>query len=134
MRISSYLFPLIPFCTLVGSFFVFGIGIILVLASYSEASADEHSKDVQPYGIDRRIPWETSRVVGVPDATDNLSTVAREPGRFVEAGKSNLQRKRLVLLLSHTQFLPHRRAEGLISPILGWVLQRESRVWGRRRI
>ena len=87
MRISSYLLPFIPFCTLVGSFFVFGIGIILVLASYSEASADEHSTDVKLYGIDRRVPWETSRVVGVPDATDNLSTLAREPGRFVEAGK-----------------------------------------------
>ncbi len=88
MRISSYLFPLIPFCTLVGSFFVFGIGIILVLAFYSEASADEHSKDAKPYGIDRRVPWETSRVVGVPDAADKLSTLAREPESFVEAGKT----------------------------------------------
>ena len=88
MRISSYLFPLIRFCTFVGSFFVFGIGIILVLTSYGEASTDEHSKDVKPYGIDRRVLWETSRVVGVPDVTDNLSTLAREPGRFVEAGKA----------------------------------------------
>ena len=88
MRISSYLFPLIPFCMLVGSFFVFAIGIILVLASYGEASADERSKDVKPYGIDRRVPWETSRVVGAPDATDDFSILAREPEQFVEAGKA----------------------------------------------
>ena len=86
MRISSYLFSLIPFRTLVVSFFLFGVGIIPV--SYGGAAADEHSKDVKPYGIDRRVPWETSRVVGVPDATDNLSTFAREPGQFVEAGKA----------------------------------------------
>ncbi|MYE87571.1 c-type cytochrome, partial [Candidatus Poribacteria bacterium] len=88
MRISSYLFPLIPFCLLVGSFLAFGIGIILVLASYGEASADEHSKDAKSYGIDRRVPWETSRVMGVPDAADNLSILAREPESFVEAGKT----------------------------------------------
>ena len=88
MRISSYLFPLIPFCMLVGSFFVFGIGIILVLASYGEASADENSTDVKPYGIDRRVPWETSRVVGVPDAADKLSTLGRESEQFMEAGKA----------------------------------------------
>ena len=88
MRISSYLFSLISFCTLVGSFFVFGIGIILVLTSYGEVSANEHSKDVKPHGIDRRVPWETSRVVGVPDAADKLSTLAREPEQFVAAGKT----------------------------------------------
>ena len=88
MRISSYLFPLIPFCLLVGSFFVFGGGLILMPVSYGEASADANSSDVKPYGIDRRIPWETSRIVGAPDATDDLSILAREPGRFVEAGKA----------------------------------------------
>ena len=87
LRISSYLFPPIPFCMLVGSFFVFGVGVILMITIYSEALAAEHSTDVKPYGIDQRIPWETSRVVGVPDATDTLSTLAREPEQFVEAGK-----------------------------------------------
>ena len=87
LRISSYLFPLIPFCLLVGSFFVFGIGIILILPC-GEALADANASDVKPYGIDRRIPWETSRVVGAPDATDDFSTLGREPDQFVEAGKA----------------------------------------------
>ena len=87
MRISSYLFPLIPFCLLVGSFLVFGIGIILILLR-SEALADANASDVKPYGIDRRVPWETSRIMGVPDAADKLSTLAREPEQFVEAGKA----------------------------------------------
>ena len=52
------------------------------------ASADEDSSDVKPYGIDRRIPWETSHVVGAPDTTDDLSTLGREPEQFVEAGKA----------------------------------------------
>ena len=108
VRISSYLFrprwigmqavrstetaldcigALIRFCTLVVSFFLFGIGVIPVLVLCGAASADEDSSDVKPYGIDRRTPWETSRVVGAPDATDDLSILGREPGRFVEAGK-----------------------------------------------
>ncbi len=95
MRISSYLFrprwigrqTPVRFCTLVGSFFLFGVSVILMLVFCGAASADEDSSDVKPYGIDRRIPWETSRVVGAPDATDDLSILGREPGRFVEAGK-----------------------------------------------
>ena len=86
MRISGYLFSLILFCTLVVSFFLFGVGVILV--SYGGAATAENSSDVKPYGIDRRIPWETSRVVGAPDATDDFSTLAREPEQFVEAGKA----------------------------------------------
>ena len=88
LRISSYLFPLIPFCTLVVFFFVFGVGVILMLAPYGEALADPNSSDVKSYGIARRIPWETSRVVGAPDATNDLSTLGREPEQFVEAGKA----------------------------------------------
>ena len=88
MRISSYLFPFIRFCRLVGSFFVFGANVILMLVFCGTVSADENSTDTKPYGIDQRIPWETSRVVGVPDDTDNLSTLAREPEQFVEAGKA----------------------------------------------
>ena len=88
MRISSYLFPLIPFRTLVNVFFAFGVSIILMLAPYDEALADANSSDVNPYGIDQRIPWETSRVVGAPDTTDDFSTLAREPEQFVEAGKA----------------------------------------------
>ena len=109
MRISSYLFrprwigrqavrstetaldcigAPVRFCTLVGSFFLFGVSVILMLVFCGAASTDENSIDVKPYGIDRRIPWETSRVVGAPDATDNLSILAREPERFVETGKT----------------------------------------------
>ena len=96
MRISSYLFrprwigrqTPVRFCTLVGSFFLFGVSVILMLVFCGAASADEDSIDVKPYGIDRRIPWETSRVVGAPDAPDDLSTLAREQERFVEAGKT----------------------------------------------
>ena len=88
MRISSYLFPLSPFRTLVTVFLVFGVGIILMLAPYDEVLADANSSDMKPYGIDRRIPWETSRVVGAPDTTDDFSTLVREPEQFVEAGKA----------------------------------------------
>ncbi len=96
MRISSYLFrpQLIGmqaparFCMLVGSFFVFGIGVILMLVLCGAASADENLIDVNPYGINQRIPWRTSRVVGAPEATDDLSTLTREPKRFVDAGKA----------------------------------------------
>ena len=96
MRISSYLFrprriemqTLVRFCTLVGSFFLFGVSVILMLVFCGAASTNENSSDEKPYGIDRRIPWETSRVVGVPDAADKLSTLAREPEQFVEAGKA----------------------------------------------
>ena len=96
MRISSYLFRSrwigrqtpVRFCRLAGSFFLFGVSVILMLVFCGAASTDENSIDVKPYGIDRRIPWETSRVVGAPDDTDNLSTFAREPERFVEAGKT----------------------------------------------
>ncbi len=108
MRISSYLFhprwigmqavrsteialdcigAVVRFCTLVVSFSPFGATFILMLVLCGAASTDEDSSDVKPYGIDRRIPWETSRVVGAPDATDDLSILGREPGRFVEAGK-----------------------------------------------
>ena len=95
MHINSYLFrprwigmkALVGFCTLVSSFFLFGVSIILILVLCGTASTDENSIDVKPYGIDQRIPWETSHVVGAPDATDDLSTLAREPGQFVEAGK-----------------------------------------------
>ena len=95
MRINSYLFrprwigmqALVGFCTLVSSFFLFGVSIILILVLCGTASTDENSIDVKPYGIERRVPWETSHVVGAPDATDDLSTLAREPGQFVEAGK-----------------------------------------------
>ena len=89
MRISSYLFrprwigmqavrftetaldcigALVRFCTLVASFFPFGATFILMLVLCGAASADEDSSDVKPYGIDRRTPWETSRVVGAPDS------------------------------------------------------------------
>ncbi len=88
MRISSYLLGPVRFCTLIGPFFPFTTSVILMLVLCGAASTDENSSDVKPYGIDQRIPWETSRVVGAPDATDNLSTLAREPGRFVEAGKA----------------------------------------------
>ena len=95
MRINIYLFrprwigmkALVGFCTLVSSFFLFGVSIILILVLCGTASTDENSIDVKPYGIERRVPWETSHVVGAPDATDDLSTLAREPGQFVEAGK-----------------------------------------------
>ncbi len=95
MRISSYLFRprwigmqvLACFCTFVGSFLIVGVGVVLMLAPYGEALADANSSDVKPYGIDRRVPWETSRVVGAPDASDDFSTLARELERFVEAGK-----------------------------------------------
>ena len=88
MRISSYLFRPVRFCTLIFSFFPFGASVILMLVLCGAASTDENPSDVKPYGIDRRIPWETSRVVGVPDETDNLSTLVREPEQFVEAGKA----------------------------------------------
>ena len=88
MRINSYLFPLAHFHTFVGSFFAFSAIVILMFTLCGTGAADENSTDTQPYGLDRRIPWETSRVVGVPDDTDNLSTLVRESGRFVEAGKS----------------------------------------------
>ena len=88
MHIRSYLFRPVRFCTLIGSFFPFGASVILMLVFCGTASTDENSSDVKSYGIDRRVPWETSRVVGVPDATDNLSTLAREPEQFVEAGKA----------------------------------------------
>ncbi len=88
MRISSYPFRPVRFCTLIGSFFLFGVSVILMLVFCGAASTNENSIDAKPYGIDRRIPWETSRVVGVPDAADNLSTLAREPEQFVEAGKT----------------------------------------------
>ena len=88
MRISSYLFRRVRFCTLIRSFFLFGASVILILVFCGAVSTDENSSDVKSYGLNQRIPWETSRVVGAPDATDNLSTLAREPERFVEAGKA----------------------------------------------
>ena len=88
MRISSYLFRPDRFCTLIGSFFPFGASVILMLVLCGAASTDENPSDVKPYGIDRRVPWETSRVVGVPNDTDNLSTLVREPEQFVKAGKA----------------------------------------------
>ena len=96
MRISSYLFrprriemqTLVRFCTLVGSFFLFGVSVILMLVLCGTVSTAENLSDTKPYGINQRLPWETSRVVGVPDDTDNLSTLAREPEQFVEAGKA----------------------------------------------
>ena len=88
MRISSYLFCPVRFCTLIGSFFPFGASVILMLVLCGAASTDENLSDTKPYGIDRRVPWETSRVTGVPDATTNLSNLAREPEQFVKAGKA----------------------------------------------
>ena len=88
MRISSYLFPLVRCHTFLGSFFAFSASVILMLAPYGEALADANLLDVNPYGIDQRIPWETSRVVGAPDDTDNLSILGREPERFIDAGKA----------------------------------------------
>ena len=88
MRISSYLFPLVRFHTFVGSFFAFSASVILMLVLCGTGSADENSTDVKPYGIEQRMPWETSRVVGAPDDTDNLSILGREPEQFVDAGKA----------------------------------------------
>ena len=88
MCISSYLFPFVRFHTFVGSFFAFSASVILMLALCGTGSADENSTDVKPYGIDQRMPWERSRVVGAPDTTDDFSILAREPGQFVEAGKA----------------------------------------------
>ena len=92
MRVSSYLFrprwigrqTLIRFCILAISFFLCGV----ILIPYGEAATDENSTGTKPYGLDQRIPWETSRVVGAPDDTDNLSILGREPERFVDAGKA----------------------------------------------
>ena len=97
MRIvGTYLFhpgwigrqALVCLCPLVSSFFVFTVSVILILAPYSEAVTDENPTDMKSYGIDQRIPWETSRVVGAPDATDDLSILEREPEQFIEAGKA----------------------------------------------
>ena len=88
MCISSYLFPFVRFHTFVGSFFAFSASVILMLALCGTGSADENSTDVKPYGIDQRMPWERSRVVGAPDTTDDFSILAREPEQFVEAGKA----------------------------------------------
>ncbi len=88
MRNSSYLFPLVRFHRFVGSFLAFSASVILMLPFCGIGSTDENSSDVKPYGIDRRIPWETSRVVGAPDTTDDFSTLARKPEQFVEAGKA----------------------------------------------
>ena len=88
MRISSYLFPFIRFHTFVGSFFALSASVILMLVLCETGSADEKSTDVKPYGIDQRIPWETSRVVGAPDTTDYFSILARESEQFIEAGKA----------------------------------------------
>ena len=88
MRISSYLFPLVRFHTFVGSFFAFSTSVILMLVLCGTGSTDENSTDVKPYGIDQRIPWERSRVVGAPDTTDDFSILAREPEQFIEAGKA----------------------------------------------
>ncbi len=88
MRISSYLFPFIRFHTFVGSFFALSASVILMLVLCETGSADKKSTDVKPYGIDQRIPWETSRVVGAPDTTDDFSILARESEQFIEAGKA----------------------------------------------
>ena len=88
MRISGYLFSLVRHHTFVGFFFAFSASVILMLVFCGGASADETSTDVKPYGINQRVPWGTSRVVGAPDDTDDLSTLAREPEQFVEAGKA----------------------------------------------
>ena len=88
MCISSYLFPFVRFHTFVGSFFAFSASVILMLALCGTGSADENSTDVKPYGIDQRMPWERSRVVGAPDTTDDFSILAREPEQFIEAGKA----------------------------------------------
>src|SRR6185503_8377499 len=42
---------------------IFGLSFIL-LAALSASAADE---DEAPFGLDRRIPWTTSRVIGSPD-------------------------------------------------------------------
>ena len=88
MRISNYPFRPVRFCTLIGSFWPFRASVILMLVLCGTVSTAENLSDTKPYGINQRIPWETSRVVGVPDDTDNLSTLAREPEQFVEAGKA----------------------------------------------
>ena len=88
MCISSYLFHPVRFRTLIGFFFPFGASVMLMLVLCGAALTDENSSDVKPYGIDRRIPWETSRVVGAPDTTDDLSILGREPEQFVEVGKA----------------------------------------------
>ena len=92
MRISSYLFhprwiglqALIRFCILAIPFFPFGV----ISIPYGEAATNENSTGTKPYGLDQRIPWETSRVVGAPDDTDNLPILGREPDQFVDAGKA----------------------------------------------
>ena len=95
-RWSKFVFPITRFLACVVVCLALGVVISLMLSSSGEAVSDEKTDTERPYGLDLRIPWTTSRVVGTPaDSTTSdistaqvdLSSIERRPETFVEAGK-----------------------------------------------
>ena len=94
-QIARHVLRLVRFCTVAGVLLAFGVGVMLMSDNHGEASSGKNTENQKPYGIDRRIPWTTSHVVGFPDADSivpetqvNLSSIERKPEAFVEAGKA----------------------------------------------
>lgn len=66
-------------------------GIIPLIDTYGEPMSEEKAENHAPYGIDRRIPWTTSRVVGAPDPnseTELILNLERRLETFVEIGRT----------------------------------------------
>ena len=68
-----------------------GTGIILLFDTYAKVALAEKAKYYERYGLNQRIPWTTSRVVGAPDAnseTDLILNLERRLETFVGIGRT----------------------------------------------